>query len=396
MKNGTASISRLSVATVVMVFGLTWIHHAFATDVTCDYFGFPFVSGDSARITFFDCETGQLRVYDANGTSVVPLESEKNLGGFVQKLNWSPDGNRALILAENVSAAKQELMFRTSDRELNSLNWWLYDVRTDRAELLDGHVIDAGWVSADRIIYDWDNSKLSVSDIADLGKFEKIADIPDSYIRTPDDGLSPVSSGSTVVFPMKKGLFSVSDGGHRATFIPVDGSIMRIVANPFTPDDYAVWTDSGMFRLNSASGSFRRIDSGLTVRDIVYYAPDTLALLVGNGTVYVHDMTSGKEDVLMNVTGSVGKIFSIAREREILFTSGSEVFKKVGTESAVSLRGIGPETDTPDGTVSELSGVAVDPYASIGGVSGLVGIVILAIIMIGVLVVVMIRRRRQA
>jgi hypothetical protein len=379
----------------MIVASLAFASNTFALDVTCDYFGFPFVLGSSAQITFFDCETGQLRMYDANGSTVIPIESGKNLGGFVHKLVWSPDGNRVLILTENIAAAKQELKFYSQNRALNTLNWWLYDIQNDRAELLDGHIIDAGWISANRIIYDWDNTKLSMSDISALGTFEKVLDLPVSSVRTMTDGLYPVASGTTVVFPMKTGVYSVQENGHRSVFLPTEGSVLRVVANPFSKDDFVIQTDAGIFRLDATEGVYHRLDSVSSARDMIYYAPDALALLVGEGSVYVHDMTSGKEEALVNVTGKIGKIFSIGHEKEFLFTSGTAVFKKVGSETEVSLPGIGPEAGAIGSPIPD-SSASVDPSSKSGNVSMLLfGVAMVVIILVIVLAFIAIRRRRQ-
>ena len=67
----------------------------FAQD--CNTFDFPLIQNNN--ILFFNCDSGELQKFDAqNKLSSVP--GQKSLGGFVHSLAWSPDGSRALVLAE--------------------------------------------------------------------------------------------------------------------------------------------------------------------------------------------------------------------------------------------------------------------------------------------------------
>ncbi len=390
MKQNT---NRFATVCLVVLAGLlvgSFSRPTFVLAGCCDTFAFPSVSSDGNTITFFSRETGDLRQYDVQGAVASSLERRLSLGGSVLKIVWSPDGKRMLLLAENVPAAKQELRFLSQDRDMDSLNWWLYDPATDDAVLLDAGIVDAGWLPDGRIVYDWNDVELSVTDMSNPGTHVRLAALSGAGRKT-DDALGVATSSGRAVFPANNGIYDLGADGLTVRFFPTEAAVTGVAANPFDPDRFLVSTASGPILFDATSGRLEKIDTALSVRQSVFIGKTSVALSVADGKVYSHDIGTDSESVILNVSDPVDDIFGTGREGEFLFTSGEQVFKRVaGSSQPVELRNIAPVIETPDAALPE----SAQDVPKSGNVFGIV-LSVVAIVLLGVGIVVMLKKTRQ-
>jgi outer membrane protein assembly factor BamB len=380
---------------VGLIFSLTTStpSRAFATVRECDQFSFPFVAEDADQVFFLDCRTGDIRKYDVSGNKVAVLPYRYNLGGFVQKLVWSPDASRVFVLAKNVAAAKQKLLFSTPERELDSLNWWSYDIGEDSASLLDENVVSIGWLSDGRVVYNWDNKSISVADARDLDLYERL--IPLSSARDTIGGsVIPAYSDTGTVFPSGTGLYDIRRDDLQIEYHDLGSEIISLSPDFFDPNTFVVRTMSGFFIFNRSAAGIRKLDISSDIREVVFYDQQTLAMLSSNGKVYRYNTENGEQNVIVGTSTPVEKLFSFHREGEILYVSDGMVYKKKEQEEPVSLFDIGVNISM-EGTQSSggSEAYATERFASIGGIPGLLIVFVLLVVVVA-FVVNTIRKKR--
>lgn len=380
---------------VHFLVGVIFLLSAFADSAgaaseCCQTFGFPLVSVDTSTITFYSRKTGDLFRYDVSGSAAESLGRGLSLGASIKKIVWSPDGKRMLLLAENVPAAMQELRFLSQDRDIDSLNWWLYDPATDDAVLLDAGIVDAGWLPDGRIVYDWNDVELSVMDVSHPGTHVRLAALSGAGRKT-DDALGVSTSTSRAVFPANNGIYDLGADGSTVRFFPTEAAVTGVAVNPFDPDRFLVSTASGPILFDATSGRLEKIDTTLSVRQSVFIGKTSAALLVADGKVYSHDIGTDSESMILNVSDPVDDIFGTGREGEFLFTSGEQVFKRVaGSSQPVELRNIAPVIETPDAAFPE----SAQDVSKSGNVFGIV-LSVVAIVLLGIGSVIFVRRIRS-
>ncbi|NTW15205.1 MAG: hypothetical protein HGA38_02420 [Candidatus Moranbacteria bacterium] len=365
-----------------------------SAQVCCRTFGFPFVADDGNEVAFYQQQTGGLFRYDISSDAALPIGESRNLGGSIKKLSWSPDGSRILVLSGNLPAVKQELPFRTPDRDLDSLNWWLYELSTEKQTLLGAGVVDAGWLPDGRIVYNWKNETVSVSSESDLSRFANVATLPPGSDRKAEDGLSTVTSSSYAVMPVSSGIYVLGTDGASVRFFDAGSEVVDVFADVFDPTVFLVRTGSGLRLFDATAGRFRDVTTTVSVRDVAFIGRSVLAVLASDGRVHSISIDSGKEGVILSPADTIDRIFSTGKEGEFLFTSGDRVFKRIaGSSSSVELPGIAPVVEDTGGN-SPVSDAAPAATEKQGSILALV-LSVAAIVVLGVLLTVIVRRSRK-
>ncbi len=295
----------------------------------CNLFEFPKIT-KGQDITFFDCDTGDFNIFTKENT-LNPVPAKKSLGAFIHNLIWSPNGESVLILSENVSAAKQELTFYSPNRRLNSLNWWIYNINTGEALLLDEHILLASWISDDEIIYNWDNKNFARARINNLGQFAKIADITQD--QNSLSGLStfqPVVLNDIIFFPMEKGFYSLRLDNKESFYNPLPENIKKAIINNFTNNSVVIQTEKALSSFSFSENILKSIDADFNAKDIAFYNQDSLVIADDNGQVYSYDINSKtKTRILLASSGEVSRVYSSGQSDEFLFVIGQNVYRKI-------------------------------------------------------------------
>jgi len=316
----------------------------------CGSFNFPLIQQDS--VVFFNCDLGEMQKFDSQGMlSSVP--GKENLGGFIRNLLWSPDETKALILSENVSAALQVLKFYSPERELNSLNWWLYDFNTGEARLLDKEIISIGWASSNEVVYNWENRNLSIAKI-DSPRFSDYTNLTDitNDSNDLDTAAAPLIAADTVIFPMKRGFYKITPSKREATYHSLSEGLKKIAANPFDKAVFVIQSESSLYKFTAPSESLEIISSPFSAIDLAYVNDNSLAILEKDKQTYSFDLNSAVKNPLpLNISETASGLFSAGNAGEFIFVSGNNIYRKTVTLDSPMLVGKIPEsidrTSTP-------------------------------------------------
>lgn len=302
----------------------------------CDSFSFPNINNTGA--SFFSCETGELKTYSLKNESVVSTPRKESLGGFIHKLVWSPDGKKILVLAENIPAAKQQTAFTSPERELGSLNWWLYNLDTSKSTLLAKDIILAGWISNNEIVYNWNNDNLFKADTNNLTKYTELTKLtPNS--NTLDDSLIPLTTSKAIIFPIKNGFYKINPSSNKADFFSLSSPVFESIVNQFNSSEVIFRLNSSLVRFNIDNDKIETIDTSFSGHNIIFYQINSLAFLGDNDRIYIYYFDSGKKELLSSTANTVDKIFPLPIEGEFLFIIGDSLYKNFPYENPKLLMG---------------------------------------------------------
>jgi hypothetical protein len=318
----------------------------------CNIFDFPLIQKNN--LLFFSCELGEIQKLDyQNNISSVP--SKNNLGGFVHNFIWSPDGNNALILAENVSAATQTLELYSPEREIDSLNWWVYDLRIGKARLLNKNIISIGWTSNDEVVYNWNNATLSTAKINDLDsdKHIELANITGDSVSL-DEVVSPVNLNDTILFPIKKGFYTLNLSNKKVKYYLLSDGIQKIIANTFEQNIFIIKSGNSLYKFTISDENISALEKEFSATDLAFLNKNSLVIVEADGKAYSYDIQSKvKTMILLNLSGAISGVFSMGNEDEFIFTIGNNVYRKnIKNDSSVLLIGkesnniVQPETSS--------------------------------------------------
>ncbi|GEM_PF-1375638 len=314
---------RVTIFITIFFISSVFTKPASAQLATCNTFDFPSVQNNILR--FFNCDSGEVQEFNGQN-ALVSISGQENLGGGVHSFVWSPDGKKAFVLSENVLAAVQTLKFYSSNRELNSLNWWSYDLDTDQATLLDKDILSLGWASNNAVIYNLNNKALYVSN-ADLSNPVKLMDIKGDSSDI-NDILASVSLGGVTIFPMEKGFYSVETSSHIATYFPLSGGIQKIITDPFKEDYFIIKSGSALYKFTVADKKLVSINDSFSADDMSFLNNSNLIIVGKDGKAYSYDISSKAElPIPLKAAGNIFKVFFLGNPDEFVFTIGKKIYK---------------------------------------------------------------------
>ncbi|MFA6047409.1 MAG: hypothetical protein WCV59_01795 [Parcubacteria group bacterium] len=381
-------------ANFFIIFFLLFSNFAFAQCQT-----FDFTLTKNSNFLFFNCDKGEIEKLD-NNNNISSVPRDKSLGGFVHNFIWSPDGTKALILSENVLAVLQKLELYSPQRELNSLNWWIYDLDTKKATLLDKKIISIGWASNDQVVYDWDNKNISIASINDPGfkKFTKLTDITGD---SDDLNLivSSVNMGNFTVFPMKKGFYAINSSEKKATYHPLAGGIQKIISDPFEQKYFIIKSGDSIYKYTPRDGNLAATDDAFSATDLAFLNSDSLVIVDTDGKVYSYDIsTKTKLPITLTASGKVSRVFSAGNKEEFIFTIGSNIYREnTENKSSFLLRAGSEQKPTASSSVATQpsDNSVAQTTTQTSKIVYIILIALLIMIVIFVVLVVLKRRKRE-
>lgn len=304
----------------------------------CNTFDFPSVQ--SGNVLFYNCDFGEIQKFDAQN-KISPVPNTENFGGFVHNFIWSPDTSKALVLAENISATVQNLDFYSSEREYDSLNWWMYDFETGKTVLLDKNIISIGWGSSSEVIYNWNNKDLSGAKINDSGlsDYSKLADISgdENNISTI---VSPASLDDTLIFPMQKGFYGINLNRKETKHYSLASGIKKLLPNTFSKNYFIIESGNSLYQFTASEEALDVVNTNFSAADFSFLAGDSLAVVGTDGKVYSYNLdTKTKTFIQPNISGNVSRVFSTEKENEFLFVIGKNIYRKSIKDNSTTLLG---------------------------------------------------------
>ena len=269
------------------------------------------------------------------------VSGTEQLGGFIHNFVWSPDGTKALALAENVTATVQTLEFFSPQRKANSLNWWLYDFKTGKAVLLDEKIVSIGWASNDEAVYNWGNKDLSLASLDNSGLSNniKLADIT-SDSNNLDSIIPPVGMNGLVAFPLQKGFYAVALGRKTAKYYSLAGGVQKVLADPLEQKYFIILSSGSLYKFTVPDDNLTVADNIFSAADLAFLGKDSLVTAGTDGRVYSYDLnTKIKTLISMNVSADISRVFSAANSGEFLFVVGKNIYKKSLKDNSTTLLG---------------------------------------------------------
>lgn len=349
------------------------------THARCDIFNFPHAKNND--VLFFSCETGEIMKTSENG-KFETLSGQKSLGSGVSHFLWSPDGTKALILAENISAAKQELELSTREREINSLNWWVYDLESGKSSLLDKNIVSIGWISSDEVIYNWTNQDISTAKINDpsLKEHKKIAAIKDDS-NDIEKIVPPASLHGTVIFPLEKGFWAIDTKQPEAKYFPLPSGIQKAISGKEGAGFFLVQSGNSLQKYIISEKKIVEIDASFSAASAAIVDKKTLVIVDAGGKLHSYDTdTKETKPIAINVPGKVSEVFPAKNSREFIFSTGNAIYKK-NIDSGQTTKILSEEAITGDDTTeAQLNPEVVSPAPEEG--PSLVVLIISGIILI--------------
>lgn len=321
------------------VFNQTALVHAQAG--LCNTFDFP--SLQKNNLYFFNCNTGEVEKFDTQN-SLTAIPAQNNLGGSVSAFIWSPDGKKALVLSANISAAMQNMEFYSPDRGIDSLNWWLYDLTTGQATLLDKNILSAGWASDTTIVYNSDNAAFYTTG-ANFESPVKLADIGQDSDNL-NDIVAPVNLGGITVFPMEKGFYSINVGQKSATYYSLPDGIQKILADPFQADYFIIQSGNTLYKFTISNQQLSAIDNNFSANDLAFLNQGVLVIVGRDGKVYSYNINSKVKSLIpLKASGVVYRVFSLVSPESFVFTIGQAIYRgnSSGTTTLLSKDGNAPD-----------------------------------------------------
>lgn len=306
-----------------LFFGTFVFFPFFAHGQQCNYSS-SLTKGNESLL-LYNCKKGEIERIDQND-AVLSLEEEReSLGGFVHAIAWSPDGNRAFVLSENIFPAKQTIAFSTLLREKESLNWWLYDMTSGSAVLLDKEILSIGWASNSSAIYNWDNKEIRTAKIQ-TSSFEEPKTITtlQSSTNILEHILPPLSSDSQTLFPLEKGFYIIQKSSE-AKYIDLPDGVKKIALNPFNTSIFLVHSNNTLFSLDE-KGNFSTLDADFPFIDFSFLDANLLAVADKDGNPFSYALDTQTETPLF--LGGYKGIMQILQtyKGKCLFVSGDNTY----------------------------------------------------------------------
>ena len=108
---------------------------------------FPGLAQGQQTISFVDKSNPGFRTVNLTDKKMSELIDAKNIleKGLVQKVIWSPSGQKVLI--------------KISEDQTKLVRFWLFDLKTKKEELLNSDIQDLLWVSDEQILYSYMDPK---------------------------------------------------------------------------------------------------------------------------------------------------------------------------------------------------------------------------------------------
>lgn len=147
---------------------------------------FPFLSADR-KILFYSPAKIGFYSSDLKSQKIEPI-SDNNLS-FIQNVNWSPDGQKAIMRVFNYKEEMKQDQhpFLVEDEPDEVLTTWFYDFSSKKTSRLDDNILSIVWVNENEIVYSYFDPETAKFDISlakgDGSDYKKLITLEDLSVE---------------------------------------------------------------------------------------------------------------------------------------------------------------------------------------------------------------------
>jgi hypothetical protein len=264
----------------------------FSKASSCITYGQPFFHSmdQPNNILAYNCEEGVIKDLDIGKFLVSDVSGTDDLGSFIHKLVWSPDGENVAILAENVSPAIRNLKLFSSDKNDGELLWWIYNLKSHQAAILPDGILSIGWLDGNNLVYNFQNTEIRKININNVGQPVKLIS-PLKGKNNLEDDLVPAMLGENMIFPLDHGFYVINKSNGNAEFKAIDKIIKGISVDYFSSNVFAIETDAD-FRIYGNNAEILKINQIFS--HPVFVSSNLILGVKNDGAVYSFDEAQKK------------------------------------------------------------------------------------------------------
>jgi hypothetical protein len=310
-------------------------------------FSIPFFSQASSCITYgqpffhsvkqpndvfaYNCEEGVIKDLDISKFLVFDVSGTDDLGSFIHKLVWAPDGENVAILAENISPAVRNLKLYSSNKNDGELLWWIYNLKSHEATLLPDGIVSVGWLDDSNLVYNFQNLEIRKIDINNADQYVKLISSLKGKNDLEDD-LSPFVLGEKILFPLDYGFYVIDRSNGNSEFKAIDKTIKGISIDYYSSNVFVIETDVD-FRIYSNYVEISKINQ--IFRNLIFVSDNKILGVKNDGAVYAFDEKENKFERYINFkilnpiylfsASNEAELFAITPEGNIYYLKNGEL-----------------------------------------------------------------------